>query len=189
MEWYWVFSAIIGAFLILLALGVPVFLAFTIIDVVGIYLFWGGVEGVCQFIHSVFSSISSFVLLPVPLFILMGEIIGRSGIFNKAIESLDKWMGHVGGRLCLIAIAGATIFAALSGSAMGTTAMLAAMLMPEMEKRGYNRTFALGSCFSGALAMIIPPSALAVILATLADLSVGKVLIGGVLPGLVLSLL
>jgi tripartite ATP-independent transporter DctM subunit len=189
MEWWVLLLIIVGTFLLLLAAGVPVFLAFAIIDVLGIYFLWGGAKGLSQLIHSIFSSISSFVLLPVPLFILMGELLFHSGTFINAIDALDKWMGRIPGRLCLLSVGGATIFSTLSGSSMGTTAMLGSLLLPEMQKRGYHHSISIGSCMSGALAMIIPPSALAVVLGSLADISIGKLLISGVLPGLLMAIL
>lgn len=187
MEWWMVLVLIVGIFLALLAAGLPVFLAFTVVDVVGIFLFWGGFNGLEQLIHSIFSSISSFVLLPVPLFVLMGELLFHSGVFVKALETLDKWMGRIPGRLCMLSVAGATLFSTLSGSSMGTSAMLGSLLLPEMGKRGYNKTIAIGSCMSGALAMIIPPSALAVVLGSLMEISIGKLLISGILPGLLMA--
>jgi tripartite ATP-independent transporter DctM subunit len=169
-------------------LGFPIFIAFAVVNIIGIYFFWGGADGLVQLSHSIFSSISNFVLLPVPVFILMGELIARSGVFKFTIETLDKWIGVVRGRLALLGVASATIFAALSGSAQGTTAMLGSVLLPEMYQRGYKRYFAVGSCFAGSLAMIIPPSAFAVILGALAEVSIGKLLMGGLIPGLVLAL-
>jgi tripartite ATP-independent transporter DctM subunit len=186
MEWWLLLILIVGIFLILLAAGIPVFLAFTIVDVLGIYFLWGGANGLVQFIHSIFSSIS-FVLLPVPLFVLMGELLFHSGTFINALETLDKWMGRIPGRLCMLSIGGATLFSTLSGSSMGTAAMLGSMLLPEMQKRGYHKSIAIGSCMSGALAMIIPPSALAVILGSLMEISIGKLLISGIIPGFVIA--
>jgi len=119
----------------------------------------------------------------------MGEVLFQSGTFPRAIEILDKWMGRLPGRLAIVAIGGATLFSTLSGSSLGTAAMLGSALVPEMERRGYKREISIGACMSGGLAMIIPPSALAVILATLARLSVGKVLMAGVIPGLLMALL
>lgn len=188
MEWYVPFGIILGSLVFLMILGFPIFIAFTIVNIVGIYFFWGGMDGLVQLSHTLFSSIASFTLLPVPVFILMGELIARSGIFTYTIETLDKWIGGIRGRLALLGVGSATIFAALSGSAQGTTAMLGSILLPEMYQRGYKRYFAVGSCFAGSLAMIIPPSAFAVILGALAEVSIGKLLIGGILPGLVLAL-
>ena len=189
MEWWLMLILIVGIFLLLLGAGLPVFLAFTIIDVLGIYFLWGGASGLSQLIHSIFSSVSSFVLLPVPLFVLMGELLFHSGTFVKALDNLDKWMGRIPGRLCLLSVGGATLFSTLSGSSMGTSAMLGSLLLPEMEKRGYHKTISIGSCMSGALAMIIPPSALAVIVGSLAEISIGKLLIAGLLPGILIATL
>ena len=183
MEWWVFLIAIVGIFLLLLAAGLPVFLAFTIVDVLGIYFLWGGAAGLGQLVHSIFSSISTFVLLPVPLFILMGELLFHSGAFVRALDTLDKWMGRIPGRLCLLSIGGATLFSTLSGSSMGTAAMLGSLLLPEMQSRGYHKSISIGACMSGSLAMIIPPSALAVVLGSLAEISIGKLLISGVLPG------
>ncbi len=189
MEWWALLLLIVGVFLLLLAVGLPVFLAFTVVDVLGIYLLWGGAAGLSQLIHSIFSSISSFVLLPVPLFVLMGELLFQSGVFVQALDTLDKWMGRLPGRLCILSVGGGTLFSTLSGSSMGTSAMLGSLLLPEMEKRGYHKTMAIGSCMSGALAMIIPPSALAVIMGSLMEVSIGKLLISGVVPGLLMAAL
>ena len=187
MEWYVPFGIILGSLVFLMMLGFPIFIAFTVVNIVGIYFFWGGADGLVQLSHTIFSSIANFVLLPVPVFILMGELIARSGVFSFTIKTLDKWIGGLRGRLALLGVGSATIFAALSGSAQGTTAMLGSILLPEMYQRGYKKYFAVGSCFAGALAMIIPPSAFAVILGALAEVSIGKLLIGGIIPGLVLS--
>ncbi len=189
MEWWLTLILIVGFFLFLLAVGLPVFLAFTTINVVGIYFLWGGTSGLSQLTHSIFSSVSSFVLLPVPLFVLMGELLFHSGTFVRALDNLDKWMGRIPGRLCLISVGGATLFSTLSGSSMGTSAMLGSLLLPEMEKRGYHKSISIGSCMSGALAMIIPPSALAVIVGSLAEVSIGRLLMAGLIPGLFIALL
>ncbi len=187
MEWWLFLIVIVGVFLFMLAAGLPVFLAFMVVDVLGIYFLWGGAAGLGQLIHSIFSSISTFVLLPVPLFVLMGELLFYSGTFIKALDTLDKWMGRIPGRLCLLSVSGATLFSTLSGSSMGTTAMLGSLLLPEMEKRGYHKKISIGACMAGSLAMIIPPSALAVVLGALAEISIGKLLISGILPGFMIA--
>ncbi len=188
MEWWMWFTLIIGVFLVLLATGLPVFLSFMVVNVVIIYILWGG-AGMAQFVHSIFSSISTFVLLPIPLFIVLGEILVYSGVFVDAIDTLDLWMGRVSGRLCLICIGAATIFSCISGSSMACTAMLGSLMLPEMLRRGYHKSIAVGSCMSGSLDMIIPPSALAVVLGSLADISVGKLLISGLIPGFIIAVL
>ena len=188
MDWWMWFTLIIGVFLILLAIGFPVFLSFMVINVVIIYILMG-TAGLSMFIHSIFSSISTFVLLPIPLFIVLGEILVFSGVFVKAIDVLDLWMARVAGRLCVIAIGAATIFSCISGSSIACTAMLGSLLLPEMLRRGYHKSIAVGSCMAGSLDMIIPPSALAVVLGSLADISIGKLLISGLLPGFLMAAL
>jgi len=187
MEWWMWFLLVIGSFLVLLAIGMPVFLSFMAVNIVCIYILWGGAIGMSQFVHSIFSSISTFVLLPIPLFIIMGEILVFSGVFVKAVDVLDLWMGRISGRLCIITIGAATIFSCISGSAMACTAMLGSLLLPDMLRRGYHKSMAVGSCMSGSLDMIIPPSALAVVLGSLADISIGRLLISGLLPGFVMA--
>jgi len=187
MEWWFFLIVIVGIFLFMLAAGLPVFLAFMVVDVVAIYFLWGGAAGLGQLIHSIFSSISTFVLLPVPLFVLMGELLFYSGTFISAMDTLDKWMGRIPGRLCILAVSGATLFSTLSGSSMGTTAMLGSLLLPEMEKRGYHKKVSIGACMAGSLAMIIPPSALAVVLGALAEISIGRLLISGIIPGFMIA--
>ncbi len=186
MEWWLWFAIIIGAFLFLLAIGLPVFLSFMVVDVVMMLILIGGI-GVLQFVHSMFSSISTYTLLPIPLFILMGEILVISGVFINAIDTLDLWTGRIRGRLCVITIVAATIFSCISGSSIACTAMLGSLMLPEMLRRGYHKSIAVGSCMSGSLDMIIPPSALAVFLGTLAEISVGKLLISGLLPGIMMA--
>lgn len=188
MEW-WVYLVIIfGALMFLLAMRLPVAFCFTAINLAGVYLLWGGEVGLHQLVLSIYGSVTRFSLLPVPLFVLMGEVLFHAGIAFQAIDVIDKWMGRIPGRLALITVASGTLFSTLSGSSMGTTAILGSILTPEMERRGYKKAMSLGSVMgSGGLAMIIPPSALAVVLGSLARISIGRLLIAGVLPGLLMA--
>lgn len=188
MEW-WVYLVIIfGALMFLLAMRLPVAFCFTAINLAGVYLLWGGEVGLHQLVLSIYGSVTRFSLLPVPLFVLMGEVLFHAGIAFQAIDVIDKWMGRIPGRLALITVASGTLFSTLSGSSMGTTAILGSILTPEMERRGYKKAMSLGSVMgSGGLAMIIPPSALAVVLGALARISIGRLLIAGVLPGLLMA--
>ena len=172
----------------LLAMRLPVAFCFTAINLAGVYLLWGGEVGLHQLVLSIYGSVTRFSLLPVPLFVLMDEVLFHAGIAFQAIDVIDKWMGRIPGRLALITVASGTLFSTLSGSSMGTTAILGSILTPEMERRGYKKAMSLGSVMgSGGLAMIIPPSALAVVLGALARISIGRLLIAGVLPGLLMA--
>jgi len=177
-----------GGLAVLLLIGLPVAIAFTFVNLVGVYVYWGGAIGLSQLILSIDSSVSTFVLVPVPMFILMGTVMFHSGIAYRMIDVLDQWLGRIAGRLAVLAVGAGALFGTLTGVAMGSVAMLGSTLVPDMERRGYARTLALGSVLaSGSLAILIPPSALAVILASLGRFSVGKLLIGIIVPGLVLA--
>ena len=188
MEWWLSLFIIFGALTILLLAGLPVAFCFYAINIAGAVLLWGGVNGLHELILRMYTSVNSFPLTTVIMFVLMGEIMFHSRIFVKIINVLDQWMGAMPGRLGLVCVASATLLSTLSGSSMGTTAMLGSMMTQEMENRGYKKPISIGSCMSGALAMIIPPSALAVILATLAQISVGRVLLAGVIPGMLMAI-
>ena len=112
----------------------------------------------------------------------------HSGMAMNMIDVLDKWFGRLPGRLSLLTVAGSTLFSTMSGSSIGTTAMLGSVLVPEMERRGHKTPMSIGpSMGSGGLAVIIPPSSLAVLLAAVAEISVADLLIAGIIPGLLIA--
>ena len=188
MEWWLILSIVFGSLLVLMLTGLPVAFSFMTINLIGVFLFWGGLPGFHQLILSIFESVTFFALLPVPLFILMGEVLFHSGMGTRMLDALDTLLGRVPGRLSLIAVAGGVLIAVLCGNTWASTAMLGSMLVPDMRRRGYKKPMALGPIMGGgALAIIIPPSGMAVVLATLAGISVGGLLIAGLLPGLVMA--
>jgi len=189
MEW-WIYGIyFFGGLSVLLLIGMPVAFAFMLINVVGVFAFWGGTTGLKQLILSIDSSVSTFVLVPVPMFILMGTVMFHSGVAFKMIDVLDEWMGRIAGRLSLLAVGAGAMLATLTGVAMGSVAMLGSTLAPEMRNRGYSKSMSLGPILaSGSLAIMIPPSALGVILASLGRFSVGKMLVAIIIPGLLLAL-
>ena len=188
-EWWLVLSVIFAALIVLLAIGIPVAFAFLTINIVGVYIFWNGTAGFHQLVLSVSASVTHFSILPVPLFVLMGEVMFRSGIASKQMEVLDSWFGRIPGRLSLMAVGGGTMFATLTGSGMAGTAMLGKLLVPDMELRGYRKPMTLGPILgSGGLAIMIPPSALGVLLAAIGDFSVGEFLVAIIIPGLLMAM-
>jgi tripartite ATP-independent transporter DctM subunit len=190
MEWWQTLLVIFGAVLALLGLGMPVAFSFLLINIVGAELLQGGGRAFHQLVLSIYGSVTSFSLLPIPLFVLMGEILWHSNIATRALGALDKLLGRVPGRLSLLTVSSGTVFASLSGSTMANTAMLGSMLLPEMRRRGYASDLSMGAIMgSGALAMLIPPSALAVIFAAVAKISIGKLLVALIVPGLLLAAL
>jgi tripartite ATP-independent transporter DctM subunit len=188
MEWWLLLIIIFSTVVLLFLLEVPVAFSFLFINIIGFYVFMGGTVGLNQLVLSLYVSVTSFVLLPVPLFILMGEVMFRSGVADNMMSALDKWLGRLPGRLGLLAVASGTIFATLSGSSMASAAMLGSVLVPEMEKRGYKHEMSIGPIMgAGGLAMMIPPSVLGVTLAAMGRFSVGDFLIAIIIPGLLMA--
>lgn len=188
MEWPLVLLLIFGGLIVLMITGMPIAFCFMLINIIGMYAFFGGMLGLEQLVTTIYSSLTTFILLPIPLFILMGEVMFHSGIAPKLIETLDKWMGRIPGRLSLLAVAVGTVLSTLTGTSLASVAMLGSVLVPEMEKRGYRKSMSLGPILgSGGLAMMIPPSALAVLCGAIAELSIGKLLIAIICPGLLIA--
>ncbi|MFM9881977.1 MAG: TRAP transporter large permease subunit [Burkholderiales bacterium] len=188
MDWPLVLALMIGGTLLLMALGLPVAVAFIAVNVVGGIWVLGGDRGVAQLARNMTSSVTNFAFTPIPLFVLMGEILFHTGLAIKAIDAIAKLIHRVPGRLAVIALVAGTIFSAISGSTIATTAMLGSLLLPEMLKRGYDRKLAMGPIMAiGGVDMLIPPSGLAVLLGGLAGISISDLLIAGILPGIILS--
>src|SRR5690606_17414398 len=152
------------AVLLLMAIGMPVAFAFFAVNILGVWLFMGGMMGVDQFMTNATASITNFSLVPVPLFLLMGELFFNTCLAKRVFDALDKVLGGIHGRLSYLTVGGGTLFATLSGSSMANTAMLGASLTPDMMRRGYKKHMIIGPIIAtGGLAMIIPPSTLAVL--------------------------
>jgi tripartite ATP-independent transporter DctM subunit len=190
VHWLEATGLMIGMVLLLMGLGLPVAFAFLTADLVGVLIFMGGERGIIQLVGNALNSVTSFTLLPVPLFVMMGELFFHTGIALRVFDALDKLLGRLPGRLSFLTVGGGTLFATLSGSSMANTALLGSLMVPEMTRRGYKKSMSIGPILgTGGLAMIIPPSALAVLLGSLARVDIGALLIAGVAPGLVLALL
>ncbi len=188
MEWYWALTFLLGTIMALMALGMPVALAFLAANIAGAWVFMGGEAGITQLLNNGFGSLTRFSLVPIPLFLLMGELFFFTGLGARMFNAIDKLLGRLPGRLSYVTVIGGTGFSTLSGSSMGSTALLGSLMVPEMTARGYKKHMSIGPILgTGGLAIIIPPSALAVLLATLAQIDVAALLLAGVIPGLVLA--
>jgi tripartite ATP-independent transporter DctM subunit len=187
----WTFAAwlLLGGSTVLLFIGMPVALTFLAVNLVGAWLYMGGEVGLVQLARSSVSSVAAFALTPIPLFVLMGEVLFHTGLAHKVIEGIDRLITRVPGRLAVVAVVAGTVFSAISGSTIATTAMLGSLMLPVMLARGYHPTLATGPIMAiGAVDMLIPPSALTVLLGSLSGISISKLLLGGIVPGLILSL-
>lgn len=198
MEWYWALAVLLSSILFLMAIGTPVGVAFIGVNTVASVFYFGGsgdffervALGTTIMNGNSYESMTIFALVPIPMFLLMGELFFHTGLANRMFNSVEKLMGRVPARLSYVTVAGGTAFATLSGSSMGSTALLGTLMVPEMTKRGYKKSMSIGPILgTGGLAMLIPPSALAVLLGTLANLDIGKLLVAGVVPGLILALM
>ena len=178
----------LGGSTVLLFVGLPVAFTFLAINIAGAILFLGGEAGLTQLARNSVGSVASFSLTPIPLFILMGEVLFHTGLAVKVIDGVERLIRQVPGRLAVVAVVAGTVFSAISGSTIATTAMLGSLMLPVMLKRGYHPTMATGPIMAiGAVDMLIPPSALTVLLGSLSGISISKLLIGGVVPGLILA--
>nr|WP_216355448.1 TRAP transporter large permease subunit [Geothermobacter hydrogeniphilus] len=138
--------------------------------------------------NSVWNSLNSWSLTALPLFILMGEILFRTAVSTRLLNGLLPWLGWIPGRLLHINVVACSLFAAVSGSSAATTATVGKITLDELSKRGYDRSLAIGSLAgAGTLGFLIPPSLIMIIYGVLSDTSIGKLFIGGVIPGLVLA--
>ena len=188
MEWYWALTTLIGFVIFFMALGVPVALTFITTNIIGVMIFMGGSAGLPQIVENSTALITRFALGPVPMFIMMGALFFHTGLAIRVFDGLDVLFGKLPGRLCFLTVAGGAMFSTLTGSSMANTAMLGSLMVPEMQKRGYNWRMSMGPILgTGGLAMIIPPSALGVLLASVASIDVGRLLIAGLLPGFLLA--
>lgn len=173
----------------MLAVGVPVGFAMGIAGATGLYAIGGGamVAGILE--TAPLSTTASYELITVPMFLLMAEFVILSGVADELFKAAATWVGRVRGGLGIAtAIAGAG-FGAISGSSTAAAATLSATTIPAMLKQGYEPKMACGVvAISGTLAMLIPPSIALVLYGIIADVSIGKLLVGGVIPGLLVTL-
>jgi tripartite ATP-independent transporter DctM subunit len=189
MSWQFGAWLMLGGSTLLLFIGMPVALTFIAINIVGAFIYMGGEIGLSQLARSSVISLTSFSLTPIPLFVLMGEILFHTGLALKVIDGVERLITRIPGRLAVVAVVSGTVFSAISGSTIATTAMLGSLMLPVMLQRGYHPKLATGPIMAiGAVDMLIPPSALTVLLGSLSGISISKLLIGGVMPGLILSI-
>ena len=190
MDWLQILVIVFIILLGLMALKNPVAFVFLTVTLGMFMIFMPGAPGLRMYAVSLMDSLNTFNYIAIPMFMLMGDLLFRSGMAMRSINALEKILGKIPGRLSVLSAIAGIIFAATSGSMMANTAMLGTLLVPEMDKKGYHRRMIFGPIMGvSTLAMLIPPSALAVLYASMASISVGKVLIAGIVPGLIMGIL
>lgn len=182
-------ASILALMFVMLFLGVPVAFTLAVTGALGLYMIGGSsmLFGILE--TAPLSAVSSYELITIPMFVLMAEFVILSGVADDLFKAAATWVGRVPGGLAIsTAFAGAG-FGAVSGSSTASAATLSATTVPAMLKHNYEPKLACGVVsISGTLAMLIPPSIALVLYGIIADVSIGKLLIGGVIPGLVITL-
>jgi tripartite ATP-independent transporter DctM subunit len=190
MGWQGAVLIVFGSLVLLMLTGMPIAICFMFINIVGAVLVFGYPGGLDYLIQSMWSSLATFTIAPVPLFILMGEFMFHSGLGGDVVKIVDQWLGRLPGRGSLIAIGSGVILAALTGVSIASVSILGTVLLPQMEKQGYHKSMIFGPILGGGgLAVLIPPSGLAVLLAAIGEISVGKILLAIIGPGILLAAL
>jgi C4-dicarboxylate transporter DctM subunit len=175
--------------LILLSMGTPISFALGFLGTVGITI-WLGVGNLYQIAEIAAESGTNLFMLTLPLFILMAEVVSFSGVGNDIYTAAHRWLSWLPGGLAISSVATCTGFAAISGSSPATAATVGLVAIPEMIKRGYNRKLAAGSiAVGGTLGILIPPSITMIIYGIITEVSIGKLFIAGIIPGIVMSVM
>lgn len=180
---------VVATMFLLLGAGVWVALALAGVGFVAMALFTSRPIGMVM-ATNVWGASTSWTLTALPLFIWMGEILFRTRISTDMFRGLAPWVGWLPGRLLHVNILGCSIFAAVSGSSAATAATIGRMTIPELTRRGYEPSMILGSLAgAGTLGLLIPPSLIMIVYGVAADVSIARLFIAGVVPGIVLTLL
>ncbi len=171
---------------VLLAGGLWIAMAMSAVAWLGLQFFTTSPPEVNLF-QSFWGSSASWTLAALPLFVWMGEILFRTRLSDEMFEGLSPWLGWLPGRLMHVNIFGCGIFAAVSGSSAATCATIGKVALPELKKRGYDERMCLGAlCGAGTLGLLIPPSIIMIVYAVAAEVSILKMFLAGVFPGVLL---
>ena len=174
---------------LLLALGFPIAFTMSGLAILGTLYVWGW-SGLYMIVSTSFANSNNFIYIAIPLFLLMANFLQSSGMGDDMYEIIYRWAGKIRGGLASGTVLISGIFGAMSGISSVATVTMGLIAAPSMLKRGYNQSMVLGSIMAGGtLGILIPPSIIMVVYAGVAEVSVGKMFMGGVLPGILLMLL
>ncbi len=188
MNWIAAACLLFGSALFFMGIGLPVAFAFLLCNVIAVLVFVGDPHNLSQIVLNGTSILTNSVLISIPLFLLKGALLFRSGVARLVFDAFEQCMGNIRGRLAYLAVVVGTLYSSMTGSGMATTAMLGSILVGEMKERGYKNALAIGPILGvGGLAMIIPPAAIAVLLGSLGRIDIGSLLVAGLVPALILA--
>jgi len=177
---------LLGAMIVVMFMGLPVAFGLLLVGIVGYWVLSGADKTFLMLGAVPYSEITSYPLTVVPLFILMGNLAYQAGFAHKLYETAEKWVGSIPGGLAQATIVGGAAFGAACGSGLASCATLAKICIPAMRKAGIDDRLALGSVAgAGPIAQMIPPSIIMVVYGFITEQSIGKLLIAGIIPGLI----
>lgn len=180
----------IAILFILLAIGMQIGVALAAAGFIGLWLINGFEQASWMAIHGLYHKIASPDLITLPLFILMGYLASGGGISRQLFESLRLWLGGFRSGIGIASVLGCSAFGTLCGSSLVTTAVFTKICCPEMRRQGYEKSLAYGiTAVAGSIGMLIPPSVLAIVYGMLSGESIGKLLMAGVMPGVLWAIL
>ncbi|MBS3811474.1 MAG: TRAP transporter large permease [Halanaerobiales bacterium] len=178
----------IVSFLLFLLVGVPIFIALLISSFLG-FLYLGDYSLFRIMVQQFFGGMDVFTLLAIPLFIMTGNLMNRTGITDKLLDFSRVLVGHLRGGLGHVNVVASIIFAGISGSAAADTSAIGSILIPAMAKEGYDRPYAAGiTAGSSLIGPIIPPSIFMVLYGSMTNQSIGGLFVAGIIPGLILGI-
>ncbi len=187
METWQLSLVVFSALTALLVLGVPIAFTLLAIGALGTLYVWGP-KGLLMLFNTAYGEGTSYILLAVPLFVLMANVLKFSGMADELYEIVYRWMGRLRGGLAMGTVAICAVFAAMAGISSAATISMGLIALPSMLSRGYDKGIALGSINAGgALGILIPPSIIMVLYSNMTDVSVGQLFAGGVIPGILLA--
>jgi C4-dicarboxylate transporter DctM subunit len=173
---------------VLMALEVPIAFAMALVGFCGFAVISGLGAAVSMVGLVPYTTAADYIFSVLPLFLLMGEFASVSGLMQDAYRAINKWLGHLPGGLAMATIGGCAAFAAVCGSSVATAATMTRVALPEMRKFNYDPSLATGSLAAGGtLGIMIPPSMQFILYGVIAEQSIGKLFMAGILPGLLLS--
>jgi len=168
--------------------GMEMMVAMAIIGFIGYALIVSPDAAMMMIANDFYDQLASYSLTVVPLFVLMGQLAFNAGIARRLYDCAHKFLGHISGGLALATVVGATIFKAISGSIIATSATFASVAVPEMDRFGYAKKLSTGIVATvGTLGVLIPPSVVLIILGIVTQQSIGRLFLAGIIPGLMLS--
>jgi tripartite ATP-independent transporter DctM subunit len=176
-----------GIMSVLLILGVPIAFALAGVAIGGTLLTWGP-QGLYMIPKTAYAEVTNYIIIAVPLFVLMSNLLQYSGLAEQLYEGVYRWMGGLRGGLAIGTVIICAIFAAMAGISSVATVSMGLIALPSMLKRGYQKEIAIGTISAGgALGILIPPSVIMIIYGSMAEVSIGQLFMGGMIPGILLA--